>query len=44
MTGLTAKAKDLLDNSRKEELVAAGGFRLLGVFTSSLGIATTTIA
>jgi hypothetical protein len=36
-TNLTALALDELNKSRKEELAAAGGFRRLGVLTSTLG-------
>lgn len=37
ITDLCAKATKLLNNSRKDELDAAGLFRLIGVFASSLG-------
>jgi hypothetical protein len=36
-TNLAALALDELNKSRKEELAAAGGFRRLGVLTSTLG-------
>jgi hypothetical protein len=37
LTNLVDKASFILENARKDELAAAGLFRLLGVLTSSLG-------
>jgi len=40
LTNLLEKASLLLENARKNELAAAGVFRLLAVLTSSLGLSS----